>query len=334
MGGDVKVLTIPGVILTMLGLVGVSTASAQTDVVPPEVGSFELLTAGPLGIGDAVSIAVEVEDPSGLGYVSVHYKDSRGKSHWVSANPAGSGGRVLLSSIIDAGWAGGPVSVFGLTATDRLSNLVTYYGDGRKETYPGGISRHDRDLSTLEFTVSGAPSRIEQVSVVPAIGAVLVSWQAPVSDGGSPVTGYVVTASPGDGSCSTTGALSCTVTGLTNGAAYTFTVTASNAAGTSPPSAPSSPVTPESPITKPGAVTALKAVPIKGGLRVTWRGPADRGGAETVTYQYRAGKGAWTATNKSTVRVLGVRGKVLSLSVRAVNAAGPGPSRTVRAKPR
>ena len=66
------------------------------------------------------------------------------------------------------------------------------------------------------------------------------------SDNGAPITGYTVTSIPAGGVDSNAGAtgLSHVVTGLANGTSYTFTVTATNAAGTSDPSAPSKPVTP------------------------------------------------------------------------------------------
>ena len=79
----------------------------------------------------------------------------------------------------------------------------------------------------------------------------VVTWKTPSSNGGSPITNYTVTAADstnsahGGQTCAwTTGALTCTVTGLTNGDSYTFTVTATNAEGTGPASAASNSVIP------------------------------------------------------------------------------------------
>lgn len=86
-----------------------------------------------------------------------------------------------------------------------------------------------------------------KVTGVPGDGQVEVSWNKSRNDGGSPITAYVATASEGGGQfcTSTDPAISrCTVTGLTNGTQYTFTVVATNAIGSSPASAPSAPTTP------------------------------------------------------------------------------------------
>ena len=71
-----------------------------------------------------------------------------------------------------------------------------------------------------------------------------MSW-SPGPDNGWPITGYTVTASPG-GVTQNLGAAatSTTIGGLTNGTAYTFTVRATNAIGTGPPSTPSNQVVP------------------------------------------------------------------------------------------
>lgn len=70
-----------------------------------------------------------------------------------------------------------------------------------------------------------------------------VRWSAPDTDGGSPVTSYTVTATPGGATCET-GTNACVVTGLTNGVSYTFRVAATNAAGSSAPSEASNAVVP------------------------------------------------------------------------------------------
>jgi trypsin len=68
-------------------------------------------------------------------------------------------------------------------------------------------------------------------------GQVTVSWTAPADDGGSEVTGYTVSASPGTATCFTA-STSCVVAGLTNGTEYSFTVVATNISGDSEPSTP------------------------------------------------------------------------------------------------
>lgn len=83
-----------------------------------------------------------------------------------------------------------------------------------------------------------------------------VTFSAPASSGGASITGYTVTASPG-GATGTGAGSPITVTGLTNGVAYTFSVTATNNAGTGSASAASNSITPASPQTitfnNPGA---------------------------------------------------------------------------------
>ena len=96
-----------------------------------------------------------------------------------------------------------------------------------------------------------APAQPAGVSAKPGTSSASLSWTAP-SDGDSPITSYTITPFIGGVAQPTTqvagSATSATVTGLTNGTAYTFTVKATNAVGTGPASSPTSAVTPQATI--------------------------------------------------------------------------------------
>lgn len=84
---------------------------------------------------------------------------------------------------------------------------------------------------------SGPPSSPLLPQAAPALGQVDVSWSAPATDGGSPITRYTATVRPGDGTCSSPPpTTSCTIGGLTPGTVYTVSVTATNAFGDGPAS--------------------------------------------------------------------------------------------------
>ena len=93
-------------------------------------------------------------------------------------------------------------------------------------------------LPSSPVTPVGLPTAPQNVSGAAGDGRVLVSWDPPANDGGTPITDYTVTTSPGGATCSTTSRLDCTVLGLAVGSTYTFTVVATNAQGDSVPSEP------------------------------------------------------------------------------------------------
>lgn len=81
-------------------------------------------------------------------------------------------------------------------------------------------------------TTPGAPTI---GSATPGNSQATISFTAPVSNGGSPITSYTVTCNPGAFSAGGPGS-PITVTGLSNGTTYSCSVTATNAIGTSAPS--------------------------------------------------------------------------------------------------
>jgi len=153
------------------------------------------------------------------------------------------------------------VGVVGSDAVtlDASAGIATFpsaeVGTGRAVTV-SGLALAGADAGQYALTQPAATATIRAVPPGPPTtvtasagdGQAIIEWSAPAFTGGQPITGYTVTSSPGARTCSwTRGPLTCTITRLTNGNAYTFTVTAANAVGTSAASSASSPVTPAAP---------------------------------------------------------------------------------------
>ena len=122
-----------------------------------------------------------------------------------------------------------------------LQVFVTDFDGGSFMFYNG------TEWGTLSFTKKRPDAPIIGTATLGNAQAT-VPFTAPSSDGGSAITSYTATSSPGGitGTLSQSGSGSITVTGLTNATAYTFTVTATNAIGTSLASAASNSVIPAS----------------------------------------------------------------------------------------
>jgi len=138
-----------------------------------------------------------------------------------------------------AGYHGSRWGDYVGVATDPLDPYAVWQAD----EYTNASGRWSTHVSML--VQDHAPAAPTAVTAVPGNASALVSWTAPPSDGGSAITGYTDTSSRDGQTCTTSGALTCTVSGLTNGTPYTFTVSATNTVGAGPASAPSASVTPD-----------------------------------------------------------------------------------------
>jgi hypothetical protein len=125
--------------------------------------------------------------------------------------------------------------------------------------WSGGCSGNQKTcslLATNSATVSATfdPISLAAPTFVSATGGdrqATISFTAPNNNGSGAPSGYKVTSTPG--TLSASGADSpITVTGLTNGTSYTFTVVALYAAGNSAPSSPSTGVIPTNGATETG----------------------------------------------------------------------------------
>jgi len=103
------------------------------------------------------------------------------------------------------------------------------------------------------------PSAPLGVSGVAGDGSVVVSWSVPASSGSFAVSNYQVMASPSGRSC-VVSALSCEISGLTNGSVYEFTVRALNGAGWGPWSVVSGPVVPVAPVVESIVISGSRGV--------------------------------------------------------------------------
>ncbi|MEK8207671.1 S-layer homology domain-containing protein [Paenibacillus sp. FSL L8-0696] len=88
-----------------------------------------------------------------------------------------------------------------------------------------------------------APGIPTSVTATAENGQAIITFIPPVNDGGSEIIGYIVTANPGGLTVTGTGS-PLTISGLTNGTSYTFTIQAINKAGISESSAESNAVVP------------------------------------------------------------------------------------------
>jgi len=275
--------------------------------------------------------------------------------------PGSNGGAAITGYRVYQGTSKKPVaSVTGTgTTVKNLTNGTAYSFKvtAVNKAGEGPASGAASATPTAKVTKPGLPNGL---TASPGNGKVTLSWKAPGSDGGTGISGYEIYrgTSPGGESgtpvnASLVAGTSFTVTGLTNGTRYYFTVAAVNkamlqgaksgeasatpAAGASASGSASatgqataSPSGGATATGTPGAPAGLTATPGNGEVGLSWTAPASAGGAPPASYHVYQGTSSGftlgtpvTSTSDTHATVTGLtNGTTYYFVVTAVDGSG------------
>ena len=243
-----------------------------------------------------------------------------------------------LVSLDGTTWTGYPAdndSIISI-ALPIESDAPGWSGPGRRDVWIKWRDESGNESAPVQVTYwyavdpPGTPGAPTNVTAVAGDRQATVSWAEPTDTGGGAITAYRVDVLPSGAGCSTTGATSCTVHGLTNGTSYTFTVRAANAAAMGAASAPSNAIKPHG-ATATATMAALASVQATTRFQVGWSATA--GSAPVTNYDVRrrsarsggsfGSYATWlSGTTATRATVSSARGTTWCFSVRAHDADG------------
>jgi len=318
--GKTCTITSPATSCAVSGLTNGSEYSFKataTNGVSTSVESSASATVTPAGVPSAPT---GVSVTSGTGKVTVA---------WTA--PAANGSPITSYTVQAYNETGTAVSGASCTISapsttcDVTTNLVAGTAYTFKVTATNAAGTGSASSASSSAAINAAPSAPRNVTATASNGAATVSWDAPLDERGSAVTGYTVTAyTSGNivaGSCTATAPTeTCSVTGLTNGDLYTFKVTATNGIGTSVQSSASTAVKPS---TVPNAPTAVVASAGDASASISFTAPANDGGSTITGYTVTASNGTTISGTSSPLRITGLSNDVAyTFTVKATNANG------------
>jgi PKD repeat protein len=335
-GDEAKTATmVSGATHTNVG--GLSNATAYTFTVT----AANSVGKGPAsGHSNAVTPAAKLSrkspaKPSAPTGVSASPGEGSATVTWTA--PANDGGSAIASYTLTpyvGGEARTATKVSSMTSTNvgGLSNGTTYTFTVAA-TNSAGEGQASQPSNPVTPTSASprptAPSAPADVSASAGNGRATVRWSAPAS-GGSAITSYTVTPYVGEEAKAATtvsNGTSTTVEHLSNGIAYTFTVSASNAVGAGKPSERSPPITPAGVPSAPPEVTASAG---EGEATISWAAPASEGSAIThyIITPYSGNSAEQASEARGSARTITIHGlsagKPYTFTVAAVNDIGVG----------
>jgi chitodextrinase len=225
-----EAVTVTGLTHTFSGLLPATTYTFQVQAVNTLGNSAPTTSAAVTVPADPVA-----PDPP-TDVVAVHGFESA-QVHWNA--PTNDGGSPILSYTATAYPGGHFITVPSDTTTGAVSGLTVGATYTFKVAATNAVGNSNLSVPSAPITIITLASPPTNVSVTPATGSATVTWGAPTSDGGDPITGYVVTtvspvevnALPDFGP----DVFSAHITGLMSDVDYSFQVVALNGAGAGNP---------------------------------------------------------------------------------------------------
>ena len=262
-------VTLPEVTLPEVTLPEVTLPEVTLPEVIPPQAPIRVQAAIRGEDGDALEVSWAPPSDSGTEAVT-HYV-----VQWKSGNSAYSDNRQMS---VDAT----STNFDGLTKGTRYTFRVAAVSDA-------GIGDWSDEASAVPATV---PGLVRSLRVVAANESLKLSWAPPSDNGGSPIIGYAIRWAVGRDArqqfdINNPRVRSHVLRGLQNGARYSVTIQAVNAAGAGTITHLGSgtiPATVSPAAVAPSAPRNLRATGTDGGLTVTWLAPADIGGTTLLGY--------------------------------------------------
>ena len=274
----------------------------------------------------ASASATPLGGPSGPQSISVSPGPNEIVVNWLP--PLSAGGSPITGYTItwvSSAGASGTVTTAETTHTLRnLANGATYTISVTASNASG-----TSPAASASATPLGVASAPRNVQLQRGDGRLEVSWSPPADDGGLPLESYSVywTAPGGGTDFAPVQGTQHVIGGLTNGATYTVTVTATNQAGPSSHSEPAS----HRPGTAPGAPRDVTTARGDGRIEASWHPPSNDGGlgitGYTITWVSSTGATGTIETTEAhyTLQNL-LNGATYTITVTATNAAGSSPA--------